>query len=183
MSDAQLFIVTGERGAGKTTCCARLIELARSGGWQIAGVLSPAVIVAGVKTGIDVIDLRSGQRRHLATLNLEAQAPHDLHWRFDPEALDWGNTVLQAATPCEVLIVDELGVLEFERGQGWLAGLRAIDAGDYRWGVVVIRPELLNAAQQRWPQAQRIDIQHREQANAAADTIWQIVSGELKEST
>jgi hypothetical protein len=50
-----------------------------------------------------------------------------------------------------VLIVDELGVREIERRQGWLAGLCAIDAGDYRWGVVIIRPELLSVALQRWP--------------------------------
>lgn len=181
MNDAPLFIVTGQRGVGKTTCCARLIELARSGSWQIGGVLSPAVIVDGVKIGIDVIDLRSGQRRRLATINPAAHEPHELHWRFDQAALEWGNTVLQAATPCDALIVDELGVLEFERGQGWLAGLRAIAAGEYQVGVVVIRPELLSAALQRWPQARRVDISHPAQANVAADHIWQAVNRELKE--
>jgi nucleoside-triphosphatase THEP1 len=87
----------------------------------------------------------------------------------------WGNEVLRAATPCDVLIVDELGTLEFDRGEGWLTGLSAIDAGDYRLGVVVIRPELLAVAQRRWPHAQVIAIEAADQAGVEADRLWQEV--------
>ncbi len=51
--------------------------------------------------------------------------------------------MLESATPCDLLIVDELGPLEFERNEGWPAGLAAIDSAAYKVGVVVIRPELL----------------------------------------
>jgi nucleoside-triphosphatase len=166
-----LVIVTGERGAGKTTFCTRLVELARSAGRSIAGVLSPAVIRDGAKIAIDVIDLRSDQRRRLAEFNPQADYPRELYWRFDVDALAWGNRVLAASAGCDVLIVDELGVLEFERGEGWQAGLAAIDSGDYRLGVVVIRPELLAHAQQRWPQAQVLRIDEAPQARREADRL------------
>jgi nucleoside-triphosphatase len=166
-----LIIVTGERGAGKTTFCTRLIELARSGGRSIGGVLSPAVIVNGQKVAIDVLDLQSDQRRRLATHNPAADYPRELYWRFDEDALAWSNHALIASTPCDVLIVDELGVLEFERGEGWLAGLNALDAGDYRLGVVVIRPELLAMAQQRWPHAHVIKIDQVDQAAREAERV------------
>jgi len=169
-------IVTGDRGAGKTTSCTRLIELARSGGWQVAGVLSPAVVVDGIKIAIDVIDLRSEQRRRLAAYDPYADYPRELHWRFEADVLAWGNAVLAESTSCDMLIVDELGVLEFERGQGWLAGLNALDSGNYQLGIVVIRPELLQQAQQRWPSAQVITIQNVDQAKAEAGRIWREIS-------
>ena len=79
---------------------------------------------------------------------------------------------MRASTPCEVLLVDEWGVLEFERNQGWVAGLGAIDSGAYRLGVVVIRPELLLRAQQRWPGARVLTIEGVDQAQSEADRLW-----------
>ncbi|MFN8596677.1 MAG: nucleoside-triphosphatase [Anaerolineae bacterium] len=172
MKDSTLIIVTGDRGAGKTTFCTRLIELARSAGRSIGGVLSPAIIVDGQKIAIDVIDLRANQRQSLAVYNPAANYPQELYWRFDLAALDWGNELLAHSTPCDVLIVDELGVLEFERNQGWLSGLVAIDAGEYKLGLVVIRPELLARAQQRWPSARTLTIESASQAQVEADRVW-----------
>ncbi len=171
MNDSTLIIVTGDRGAGKTTFCTRLIELVRSGGRSIGGVVSPAVIVNGQKIAIDVIDLRSAERRQLAVFNPVANYPHELHWRFDEAVLTWSNRVLSKSTPCDMLLVNELGVLEFERNQGWVAGLNAVDSGDYQLGVVVIRPALLRAALQRWPQAQVIEIGDTDRAAREADRV------------
>jgi tellurite methyltransferase len=173
MNESHLLIVTGERGAGKTTFCTRLVELARSSGWQVAGVLSPAVIVNGVKVAIDVERVRSGQRRRLADFDPESHNPCGMRWDFDADALAWGNAALAESTPCKVLIVDELGVLEFELGQGWQAGLAALDSGDYRLGVVVIRSELLAKAQQRWPAAQIVEIAQADRAKAEAERLIQ----------
>ncbi len=169
-----LIIVTGDRGAGKTTFCTRLIELARSDGRSIGGVASPAVVVDGEKIGIDLIDLHTSERRRLADrFNAANRGPNTQRWSFHAEAMAWGDNVLYAATPCDMLIVDELGTLEFDRGEGWQAGLHAIDAGDYRLGVVVIRPELLVIAQQRWPHAQVLKIDHTDQAAREAERVRQ----------
>ena len=51
----------------------------------------------------------------------------------------------------ELLLIDELGPLEFRGEGGFIAGFAAIDARHYRLAVVVVRPELLDAARQRWP--------------------------------
>lgn len=172
MTDTTLLIVTGDRDAGKTTFCTRLIELTQSDGRSIAGVLSPAVFEQGEKIGIDAIDLRTNERRRLADRYNPANCgPNTQRWSFHAEAMAWANDVLRAATPCEVLIVDELGTLEFDRGEGWQAGLAAIDARDYRLGVAVIRPELLAIARQRWPQAQVIEISETERAAREADRV------------
>lgn len=139
-------------------------------------MLSPAVIVNDQKIAINVIDLRSAERRQLAVHNPTANYPLEFYWRFDADALAWGNEVLLHRTPCDVLLVDELGVLEFERNQGWVAGLAAIESGAYRLGLVVIRPELLQAAQQRWPWARVLTIETVDQARTDADRLWPEIS-------
>lgn len=60
--------------------------------------------------------------------------------------------------PCDLLIVDELGPLEFNRGEGWIAGLTAVDSGSYQSALVVIRPSLLKMAYQRWEVSQVFDL-------------------------
>ena len=57
--------------------------------------------------------------------------------------LIWGNHVLSNSTPCDLLVVDELGPLEIDRGTGWQAGLAAVDSKEYAVAVVVVRAELL----------------------------------------
>lgn len=158
---SRLHIITGDRGAGKSTFCQHLVELAGAAGWQPGGLLSPAVVAGGQKTGIAAVDLRSGERRLLAVRRESDQSTAELQtnrWRFDPAVMAWGNEVLQTAVPCDLLVVDELGPLELERGEGWLAGLAALDSGRYRAGVVVIRPELLAIARQSWPDAMVLSI-------------------------
>ena len=156
-----LHIITGDRGAGKSTFCHHLVELAGPAEWQLGGLLSPAVVEGGQKTGIAAVDLRRGEQRLLAVRregDQSATAFQTNRWRFDAEVMAWGNNVLRKAVPCDLLVVDELGPLELERGEGWLAGLAALDSGRYGAGVVVIRPELLTVARQRWPAAQVIFI-------------------------
>ena len=152
---ARLHLVCGERGSGKTQVCAGLAQLLSLYGEDLAGLISPGVFIDGRKVGIEAYDLRSQQRRRLATLRAAQDAAEitTKEWAFDSAALAWGDGVLRSATPCGVLIVDELGPLEFEQGRGWTAGLDALDGRDYRMAVAAIRPELLETARQRWPGA------------------------------
>ena len=57
----------------------------------------------------------------------------------------WGAAVLDSACPCDVLIVDEIGPLELERGQGWANALDVLRAGQFDLAAVVVRPSLIDA--------------------------------------
>lgn len=152
----RLHLVSGERGIGKTQVCAGLAQLLSLYGADLAGLISPPVFANGRKTAIDAYDLRSQQRRRLANLREPREVANGsmYAWAFDEVVLTWGNEILRRATPCGVLIVDELGPLEFLEGRGWTAGLAALGSRDYRMAVATIRPGLLRVAQQRWPGAQ-----------------------------
>lgn len=171
---ANLFIITGPREAGKTVFCRHLIEAARTAGWRVGGMLCPAMFENDRKTGIEAEALHTGLRLQLASLRRADQPQSGLvtrRWQFDAEVLTWGNRMLGSATPCDLLVVDELGPLEFERDEGWTAGLAALDGGNYRSGVVVIRPELLDAARHRWPAAEVIIIEQATSSRPAAEQL------------
>lgn len=162
---SRLLALTGPRGAGKTTLCQALAGRARAAGWTVAGLLSPAVITDGVRTGILAEDLATGETRTLAQVApvrpdgaVNAGQLHFRRWLFDRAALEWGNDVLAATAPCDLLIVDEIGPLELQQGSGWVNGLTRLRRLNYRLGVFVIRPELLAEALSALPPAEVIDL-------------------------
>jgi len=164
---AEIWIITGTRGAGKTTLCRRLVNAARQAGWQVSGLLSPALVEDGVKTGILVEDLRTGEQRRLAAVNHGQSAQlATTGWVFDPVNMVWGQTVFESACPTDLLMVDELGPLEMMRGQGWTAALQALDEGQFKLALVIIRPELLEKAQSRWQAARVVLVDNVQQVEA-----------------
>lgn len=56
-----------------------------------------------------------------------------LGWCFEAAALAWGDAVLQNTPACDLLLIDELGPLEFRGEGGFSHGLAAAEARRYRW--------------------------------------------------
>ena len=159
-----LFLITGDSGIGKTTWCEQWVASARADGWRVGGLLSLSVITNLQKVAIELVDLTTDERRSLATLRQtapDADAVTTRKWLFDTAVLDWGNEVLRRVTAVDLLIIDELGPLEFEQGRGLQSAFDLITMARYRSAGVVIRPALLTQAQQRWPWAQTISIAKR----------------------
>jgi nucleoside-triphosphatase len=155
-----LYALSGPRGAGKTTFCRSLIAGGRQAGRDVAGVISPAVVVDGERVGFDVEDIRSSARLSLGHCAPQPGFSLKLgRWFINPSALAWANQVLGGCCPCDLLIVDEVGPLELQRGEGWTNGLTALQRGPYRAAVVVVRPELLAAAQGVLPIVACFDVQ------------------------
>jgi nucleoside-triphosphatase THEP1 len=152
-----LILVTGASGSGKTTWCEALVDQARQMGFRPEGLLSPPVYEDGCKTGIDLLDLKSQARRRLAWQRSSEAAvqsgPATVGWQFDPHVLAWGDRLLRelVGRHPDLLVLDEIGPLELERGQGLQSGLRLIDERGYRLACVVVRPALLPVAGERWP--------------------------------
>lgn len=159
--NASILIISGTRASGKTTFCTLIAKILKSNGWDVAGLLSLPVIQEGEEVAKDAFDIRSGVRRSLGSVKLHDRTTTEVQtgrWTFNAKTIDWCNTIFQSSIPCDYLIIDEIGPLEFDQGQGFLEALIALDSGEFNHGVVVIRPHLLAAALQRWPAAEVIEI-------------------------
>lgn len=98
------------------------------------------------------------------------EEPGELRWgryRFIPATLEWASELLTGATPCDLLIVDELGPLELIRGQGLVAALDVLNEGAFSLALVVVRPELLDTLRARLRCAEarvvEVNLQNRDQ--------------------
>lgn len=158
----ELVLITGESGCGKTTWCLELVQQARLMDFYPLGIISPGVFVDGQKIGIDLLEIRTDERRRLARRRSEVTAagessPHTKAWQFDIDVLGWGNRFLENLAT-EVLILDELGPLEFLENQGLVNGLKLVDDRRYRMAYVTVRPLLLATARDRWPWGVALDL-------------------------
>lgn len=171
-NNSKIWIITGPFQVGKTHFCNSLLNQAQARGLKLAGVICPPIFEEQIKTAISIEDLTSHERKTLATKRTtETDGLLTEHWAFDEEVMTWGNSILAETSGCDLLLVDELGPLEFTRGLGWQNGLHAIDNGEYKAAVVVIRPALVETALKRWPNAILVEFQ----ARLRTDEIDQIV--------
>ena len=139
---AQIIILTGERGSGKSTVCQRAVAMAQSQGLVCGGIIT----VRRATNTLEVADARSGQKRRLT---VAPGVPTDVvvgPYRFDSTTVTWGNDLLRTALPCDLLVIDELGPLEFLRGHGWTAAFEVLRGGVSALRLVVVRPALVDRA-------------------------------------
>ena len=148
----ELTFLSGPSGVGKSTWCLQLAEQARASSLVVGGLISPPVFIDGHKAGIDLVDQLTGARRHLAVRRDGVRVGiNTASWVLDPETLAWGNRHLRDLPPCDCVILDELGPLEFTRGEGLQAGLKLIDSRQFPLVIAVIRPRFIPLARRRWP--------------------------------
>ncbi len=148
---SQIVVISGDSGVGKTSYCAALVRHVTASGGLVCGLLSLGIYVDDVRIAIDLHDLSTGQPRRLATRRPEPD-PTSLtpQWQFDDEALRWGNAVLAAVPPCDLLIVDELGPLELKYNAGFQSAFDVLKRRAYRLACVVVRPSLVEDFKQRF---------------------------------
>lgn len=219
MRTKRIIILSGERGAGKSTVCRETVALTQARGYTCGGLLT----LSRPNGELDVLDLKSGHSRRLALHRSSSalepkdrQPDRDLvegarpdhpergsgtlvegnttdvpetdatpaviqgRFRFDPRTLAWGNEALRRATPCQLLVVDELGPLEVERQEGWTSAFDVLNKADFRLALVVVRPECLVRAQLHLP-ASATAILTVDSDNRAAmpDLLLQMLEREL----
>ena len=159
-SGPRVVLLTGDSGAGKSTACARLVDLARCEGLSVGGVLAPEVLgAAGARCGIRVVHARTQEFRLLAIAKGEkglvgGESPFAViqgAYRFDPDALDWavGRATADLESPLDLVVIDEIGPLELRRNRGFAPALEAIPSAACRAIVLVVRPGLARTLEER----------------------------------
>ncbi|MDA3958274.1 nucleoside-triphosphatase [Oceanispirochaeta sp.] len=160
------YILTGKREAGKTRFCQILFRAAVARKMTVAGILT----LTQREEDLRAVDLYTEESRRLAIFNrtsFSVEAPGDdktsrtKQWTFDASTLSWGNQRIRKAPSSNLFILDEAGILEFERDQGWTAGMARMDSQTDHCSVVVVRPELINQARKRWSNSEILYIEEQ----------------------
>jgi nucleoside-triphosphatase THEP1 len=144
---ARVIVLTGERGVGKSAVCREAITMAQAKGHTCGGILT----LSHPNGTLDVLDVHGGDVRRLTADSDVNPVVVQGRFHFDPATLAWGEEVLPRALSCQLLVVDELGPLEIERGEGWRKAFDVLHGNNFALAVVVVRPELVVQAQLRLP--------------------------------
>ena len=171
--NSRIWLLSGQRGAGKTAFCQTLISHARLEGWQVGGLITPAIITGKSKIGILAESLKTGETRPLASLDQSASLDLPVgKWYFDRSVIAWGNRVIQESNPCDLLIVDEFGPMELIRHKGWWDSVGIFDSNEFRVALVVVRPELQEVARQALNISRTIILGEGQQTDQLVQDFW-----------
>jgi nucleoside-triphosphatase THEP1 len=144
-----IVILTGDVGSGKTTRVTGLLKILASHSTEADGFLGPRVFEKDRLAGYDLVAVRDGRRfpflRRAEKPARTAVGP----WRPVDHSLDAAGEIIRRSRPEAVLIVDELGPLEFEGGGHGPALADVLDQPGRRF-LFVIRTSCLDGFLQRF---------------------------------
>jgi nucleoside-triphosphatase len=156
---AAIILVTGEIGVGKTTYVRQRVTMALQEHRTVAGIISPGKYRSGERVEIWANEPHSGDRYPLAELATPTSSGIVTpRWAFDPAAVQRANQSLACIVTADLLVVDELGPLEWHRGEGFIAAFDLLEKATIGEAIVVIRRSLLEVATARWPSSTVIEI-------------------------
>ncbi len=146
-------LLTGAARSGKTTACWKALPGLRAAGVKIGGFVSPVLLdAAGVKTGIEMWDLSTGEHRTLARVARPGEPSTMGIYRFVEGATAWARDVLAAALLADIdwLVIDEIGPLELHQGGGFAFALEPLaDAVRAPNAIVMVRESLADELAER----------------------------------
>lgn len=156
--EAEICLLTGPVGVGKTTVAERVVGLARRRGFACGGLLAPSMLNScGQKIGIWGVEILTGQRRVLARTDRDLDGPEVGSYSFDAAAMAWAAGVVQGAVgACDLLVVDEIGKLELWRDTGLVPILPILASGEVNRSLVLVRDFLLIELRERLDSVQQV---------------------------
>jgi nucleoside-triphosphatase THEP1 len=168
-----VIVVTGPSGAGKSTLCRTVMQAAVARSLAVGGVSTAPRTPDRRRTGLDVVNVVTGERLPLAEWERPTGGPSTGGWHFHQPGLDAGLAWCASVPPGALLLVDELGPLELRQGLGWAPLVDRMRDHDGP-AIAVVRPALVEtfagALQGRPIVAVDVDAAARESALAAVGT-------------
>jgi nucleoside-triphosphatase len=133
----RILLLTGNPGVGKTTVLLRVVEVLKSEGYGVGGMLSREVRSCGARIGFEILDLGSGERGWLAHVQ-QKSGPQVGKYRVNMEDLKsiGANAIDSASERSEIIVIDEIGPMELYSENFKEAVRKAVESGKLVIGTV-----------------------------------------------
>jgi nucleoside-triphosphatase THEP1 len=148
--DQKVFILTGGIQQGKTTSIIELIRELRNRNIQLAGIYCPRVMDNSVTTGYQIVDIRSHTERKFLVTDDDTNPEKIGRFSIIREGLDLGRNALVISDnePCQLVIIDEVGILELD-GEGWAKNIDELKRAGHSI-LMVVRDKWVERVIERW---------------------------------
>jgi len=136
-----LIVVVGDAGTGKTPWIEQLVKLLKSNNETVDGIISMKCHESGDKWFHNLIRISTNKKRQLTTMD---EIDTDIRigkFNLYKNNVNWGNEQLVSIKNSNWVIVDEVGILEFDGG-GFLHGLQSVVTNLEGFLVITIRNTL-----------------------------------------
>jgi nucleoside-triphosphatase THEP1 len=143
----------------------------------MAGFISPPLLdAAGKKTGIEMLNLATGEHHTFARVVSRDENPDVGVYRLEADAIDWARGVLAAAlfSDIDLLVIDEIGPLELHRGGGFAFALEPLsDPERIPNAIAIVRLELVDELAERLgrPDMVRVEVTPDRRGDAHAQIV------------
>ncbi|MEM3383420.1 MAG: NTPase [Nitrososphaerales archaeon] len=109
----RVWLITGDPGVGKTTVLMKIMSIIRNYGYALGGMLCREIRVKGERTGFELMDVASGRKGVLASVELNT-GPRLGKYRVNLVDLAeiGAKSLVDAINFCDLIICDEIGPME-----------------------------------------------------------------------
>jgi nucleoside-triphosphatase THEP1 len=119
MNSNKFFIISGDRGSGKTTLAEKFISILQQNGIKVGGIITRSAPTEryGMKDAYDAVDILTGEQYPLLTAAAGAERTKSFgRFILHADTFSWAASRIEdAIDTCGALIIDELGPLEVKR--------------------------------------------------------------------
>lgn len=124
MRESKVFILTGDKGDGKTTLARDVISCLQKQGFRIGGFLAMGYWQGDERSHFDLLELETENVTLFCTRKPHSQWPSHGPFYFNPEAIRIGYDRMEEAVelPPDLFVIDEIGKFELG-GHLWDAGI------------------------------------------------------------
>ena len=111
----RILLLTGRPGVGKTSVMTRFVELMKSAGYAVGGMVSREVRQGSNRVGFEIVDLASGRKGWLARVSQQSGPRVGKYW-VDIQNLEGigVEAILDAVKDSDVIAIDEIGPMELK---------------------------------------------------------------------
>jgi len=144
-----VFIVTADRGGGKTTFVKEVIALLDERKLSFSGFYAEGFWDSNrIRTEFNMITLPNKSNYKLCDTNTSIW-PLKGRFHFNPDAIHLGNDLVLSTPPKSLIVMDEIGVMELN-GDVWASTLTTILKRNQNPVLITVRKHFLDDIRNKW---------------------------------